>query len=87
MKLLSEQVGMCSRPGQFKDEDVLENLVDEKPVWRDMAFAVVGPSSGKGVVAVFRGQRLALASFAITASIMAMSNENHLTRDWNSAYN
>ncbi len=59
MKLLSEQVGMCSRPGQFKDEDVLENLVDEKPVWRDMAFAVVGPSSGKGVVAVFRGQRLA----------------------------
>ena len=24
MKLLSEQVGMCSRPGQFKDEDVLE---------------------------------------------------------------
>ena len=39
MKLLSEQVGMCSSPGQFKDEDVLENLVDEKPVRRDMAFA------------------------------------------------
>ena len=54
MKLLSEQVGMCSSPGQFKDEDVLENLVDEKPVRRDMAFAVIGPWPRERVVAVRR---------------------------------
>ena len=49
--------------GKLKDEDVLENLVDEKPVRRDMAFAVVGSWTRECVVAVCRRQFLAVGAF------------------------
>ena len=48
----SEQIGMGAGAGQFKDEDVLVNLVDEQPVGRDVAFAVIRPIAGERMIVV-----------------------------------
>ena len=39
----SKEIAVRAGTGQFKDEDVLVNLVDEQPVGRDMAFTMIGP--------------------------------------------
>ena len=59
----SEKIAVRAGTGQFKDENVLMNLIDEQPVGRNMAFAVIGPVVSEGVVAVCRGQRLAIGEF------------------------
>jgi hypothetical protein len=38
--------------GEFEDEEVGVDFVDEKPVGGDVAFAVAGEVAGQGVVAV-----------------------------------
>ena len=53
--------------GQFKDENVLMNLVDEQPVGRNMAFAVIGPIVAERVVAVCRRKGSPLASLVTIA--------------------
>ena len=50
----SEKIAVRAGAGQFKDENVLMNLVDEQPVGCNMAFAVIGPIVAKRVVAVER---------------------------------
>ena len=60
----SEKIAVRASAGQFKDENVLVNLVDEQPVGRDMAFAVVGPVVAEGVVAVRGRQWFASCKFA-----------------------
>ena len=59
----SEKIAVRAGTGQFKDENVLMNLVDKKPVGRNMAFAMIGPIVAERVVAVCRGQRLAIGEF------------------------
>ncbi len=59
-----EQVGMGAGAGQFKYEDVLVKLVDEKPVGRDMAFTMIGPVADKRMVVVFGRQFLAVGELA-----------------------
>lgn len=59
----SEKIAMRAGTGQFKDENVLMNLVDEKPVGRNMAFAVIGPIVAERVVAVCRGKGFAIREF------------------------
>ena len=57
---VSEQIAVRSCAGQFEDEDVLVNLVDEKPVWRDVALSVIRPVADKRMVAVLGRKRLAV---------------------------
>lgn len=59
----SEKIAVRAGTGQFKDENVLVNLVDEKPVGRNMAFAVIGPVIAERVVAVCRGKGFAIGEF------------------------
>ena len=47
----SEEVAMRAGAGQFENEDVFVDLVDEKPVWRDVALAVVSPVADERMVA------------------------------------
>ena len=56
----SEQIGMGACASQFKNQDVIVNLVNEKPVWCYVAFPVVGPSAGKRMVAVRGGEFFAV---------------------------
>lgn len=58
---LSKQVGVGAGAGQFEDEDVGVDFVDEQPVGGDVTFAVGGPVAGEGMVAVGGGQFLAVA--------------------------
>lgn len=57
----SEKIAVRASAGQFKDENVLVNLVDEQPVWRDMAFAVVRPVAGERMVVVGRRKLFSIA--------------------------
>ena len=59
----SEKIAVRAGAGQFKDENVLMNLVDEKPVGRNMAFAVIDPVIAERVVAVCRGKGFAIGEF------------------------
>lgn len=59
----SEKIAVRAGAGQFKDENVLMNLVDEKPVGRNMAFAVIGPIVAERVVAVCRGKWFDIGEF------------------------
>ena len=59
----SEKIAVRAGAGQFKDENVLMNLVDEQPVGCDMAFAVIGPVVAEGVVAVCRRKGFAIGEF------------------------
>ncbi len=52
-----EKIAVRAGAGQFKDENVLVNLVDEKPVGRDMAFAVIGPVVAERVVTICGRQK------------------------------
>lgn len=60
----SEKIAMRAGACQFKDENVFVNLVDEKPVGRNMAFAVIGPVIAERVVAVCRRKGFASREFA-----------------------
>ena len=60
----SEKIAVRAGAGQFKDENVFVNLVDEQPVGRNMAFAVIGPIVAERVVAVCRGKGFASREFA-----------------------
>ena len=55
---------MGAGAGQFKDEDVLVNLVDEKPVGRDVTFAVVAPVVRERMVMIGGRERFATRKFA-----------------------
>lgn len=57
----SKEVGVGASAGQFEDEKVGVDFVDEQPVGGDVAFAVGSPFAGKGVVAVGGWQFLAVA--------------------------
>ena len=59
----SEKIAVRAGAGQFKDENVFVNLVDEQPVGRNMAFAVIGPIVAERVVAVCRGKGFAIGEF------------------------
>lgn len=59
-----EKIAVRAGTGQFKDENVLVNLVDEKPVGCDMAFAVVGPVVAERMVVICGRQHLAVGEFA-----------------------
>ena len=59
-----EEIAVRAGTGQFKDEDVLVNLVDEQPVGRDMAFTMIGPVADKRMVVVLGRQCLAVGEFA-----------------------
>ena len=52
VRFASEEVAMRAGAGQFENEDVFVDLVDEKPVGCDVAFAVVGPVADERMVAV-----------------------------------
>ena len=56
----SEEVAVRTGTGQFEDEDVFVNLVDEKPVGRDVAFAVVHPVADERMVVVLGRKLLAV---------------------------
>ena len=56
----SEKIAVRASAGQFKDENVLVNLVDEKPVGCDVALSVVRPVADKRMVAVLGRKRLAV---------------------------
>lgn len=60
----SEKIAMRAGAGQFKDENIFVNLVDEKPVGRNMAFAVIGPVIAERVVVVCRRKGFASREFA-----------------------
>ena len=57
---VSEQVAVRAGAGQFEDEEVFVNLVDEEPIGRDVAFAVIRPVADKRMVVVFGRKRLAV---------------------------
>ena len=59
----SEKIAVRAGTGQFKDENVLVNLVDEKPVGRNMAFAVISPVIAEKVVAVCGRKGFAIVEF------------------------
>lgn len=59
----SEKIAVRARASQFKDENVFVNLVDEKPVGRNMAFAVIGPVVAERVVAVCGRKGFAIGEF------------------------
>ena len=59
----SEKIAVRAGAGQFKDENVLMNLVDEQPVGRNMAFAVIGPVVAERVVAVCGRKGFAIGEF------------------------
>lgn len=58
--IASEEVAVRTGTGQFEDEDIFVNLVDEKPVWRDVAFAVVHPVADERMVVVLGRKLLAV---------------------------
>ena len=60
----SEKIAVRAGAGQFKDENVFVNLVDEQPVGRNMAFAVIGPIVAERVVAVCGRKGFASREFA-----------------------
>ena len=55
-----EQVAVRTGAGQFKDEDVFLDLVDEQPVGRYMTFAMICPVAHKRMVAIGGGQGFAI---------------------------
>lgn len=57
---VSEQVAVRAGAGQFEDEEVFVDLVDEKPVGCDVALSVVRPVADKRMVAVLGRKRLAV---------------------------
>ena len=56
----SEKIGMRASAGQFEDENVIFDLVDEKPIRGDVTFAMVCPVAGERMVSVGGGQRFAV---------------------------
>ena len=64
---VSEQIAVRACAGQFEDEDVFVNLVDEKPVWRDVALSVIRPVADKRMVAVLGRKHLAVGELSTTA--------------------
>ena len=58
-----EKIAVRAGTGQFKDENVFVNLVDEQPVGRNMAFAVIGPVIAERVVAVCGRKGFAIGEF------------------------
>ena len=54
--LQAEEVGVGAGAGEFEDEEIGVDFVDEKPIGGDVAFAVADVVAGEGVVAVGGGQ-------------------------------
>ena len=59
-----EQVAVRAGSGQFKDEDVLVDLIDERPVRLDMTFAMICPVVREGMVSIGGGQSFASGKLA-----------------------
>ena len=55
-----EKIGMRASAGQFEDENVIFDLVDEKPIRGDVTFAMVCPVAGERMVSVGGRQRFAV---------------------------
>ena len=67
----SKKIAVRTCAGQFENEDVFVNLINEKPIGRDVTFAVVRPVASECVVAVGRRQFLAMLKvpfFAVKTS-------------------
>ena len=56
----SKKIAERTCAGQFENEDIFVNLIDEKPIGRDVTFTMIRPVAGECMVSVGRRQFLAM---------------------------